>query len=313
MAELFSRAALQKFREFTHLANLNQPDPRLGYDQNERDMRWPKNGSAENVNRVSASSSAPTGETQFQRANRELDRAGVSDRETMMRDKPSGFANTGGTASRDQTSGGEQQLRSVLEGLGLPPETVEKVLSAVPIGGGRANNMGGMPPTLTSEEPGMQAASTALKPNKYQSLMALLDALELEDEDEIDGEQPAPDEGTTMPRSSGGMTNGGGLEMDGEALKSLPMRKTPPPPVRLPAKDSMSFATGDAAIAERRRAVDRRLDRHLRDHGLRSEAHRSHALELGRQKRARMALDAASDGFEDFSRFCPGAARIDVL
>jgi hypothetical protein len=91
------------------------------------------------------------------------------------------------------------------------------------------------------------------------------------------------------------------------------MREAPPTPVRLPAKDSMSFATGDAAIAERRRAVDRRLDRLLRESGLRSEAHRGHAIELGRQKRARMALDAASDGFEDFSRFCPGAARIGVI
>src|SRR5262249_22652827 len=36
-------------------------------------------------------------------------------------------------------------------------------------------------------------------------------------------------------------------------------------------------------------------------------AHRGHAVALGRQERARMALDAASDGFEDFSMFCPAS------
>jgi hypothetical protein len=77
-------------------------------------------------------------------------------------------------------------------------------------------------PPLTSDELGTEAASTALKPNKYQSLMELLDALELKGEDEIDCEQPAPDQGGMMPRSGGGMTNGSGLMTDGEALKPLP-------------------------------------------------------------------------------------------
>jgi hypothetical protein len=307
MAKLFNKQALDAFKagrfsEFSRLANLS-PMARDALPRDLPSSRYPQNGSAEDPARVRAATNPPRGETQHQ---------------SFLRDSTStnlGQHRPTGLASRDQTSGGEQQLRIVLEGLGLSPETVEQVLRAVANSGDQANNMVGAmpPPPATSEEPGTQAASTALKPNKYQSLMALLDALELEDEDEIDGEKIAPGEGGMMPRNGGGMTNGSGLITDGEALKALPMREASPTPVRLPAKDSMSFATGDAAIVERRRAVDRRLDRHLRDSGLRSEAHRAHALELARQKRARMALDAASDGFEDFSKFCPGAARIDVL
>ena len=206
---------------------------------------------------------------------------------------------------RHRSTSSEYRQRPTLSSVPGPGQ-----LLAVANGGGQANNMGGaMPPLLTSDKPGVEAASTALKPNKCPSLMELLDALEFKDEDEIDGEQPAPDEGGMMPRNDGGMTNGSGPMMNREALKPLPMRDAPPTPVR----DSMSFATGDAAIAERRRAFDRRLEQHLRDNGLRSEAHRGHAVALGRQERARMALDAASDGFEDFSMFCPGIARIDVL
>jgi hypothetical protein len=299
----FSPEALLKFREFAVSAGLtHQPHPQMARDQHE----WPKNGSAEDPARVRAATNPPRGETQHQSFLRDSTSTNVG------QNRPTGFASTGSTAGPDQASGGERQLRSVLEGLGLAPETVEEVLRAVVNGGDQANNMGGaMPPPLTSDDPDTEAAPTALKPNKYQSLMELLDALELEHEDEIDGEQP--DEGIV----SGGGSRSSGMMMEEEPLKPLPMREALPTPVKLPAaKDSASYATGDAAIIQQRRAVEHRLDRHLRENGLRSEAHRNYVIETGQRIRAKkMANDSANAGdtLDDFLRFRPGAGKIDVL
>jgi hypothetical protein len=61
---------------------------------------------------------------------------------------------------------------------------------------------------------------------------------------------------------------------------------------------------------------EQRLDQHLRNHGMRSEAHRSHAVEMGRMilaQDAAKANDSTGGTLEDFFEFVPGARKIDVL
>jgi len=94
-------------------------------------------------------------------------------------------------------------------------------------------------------------------------------------------------------------------------------RELSPTPVKLPGQDSASCAVGDARyLQERRRMPAQRLDQHLRDSGMRSEAKRAHAVEIGRRivaKDAAMAASAGANDLDDFFKMVPGAAKLEVL
>jgi hypothetical protein len=72
-----------------------------------------------------------------------------------------------------------------------------------------------------------------------------------------------------------------------------------------------SAASGEAARA---RPQLQRLDRHLKNAGMRSAAHRDYAVGLGRKQIAqdRAAAEVGGD-LDDFLKFCPGAGRIESL
>jgi hypothetical protein len=164
-------------------------------------------------------------------------------------------------------------------------------------------------------EPGTRAPSTRLRNESvdaYAGLEGLIRLLDLLDEEEdkggapMDAQQPIAGQGT--PETTG-------TYYDQEPLKQLPMREAPPRPVKMPAQD-YSCATGDARIMEQRRAPQQRLDQHLRNHGMDSEAKRAYAVDMGRKiiaKNEALACDSAGDTLKDFFAFLPGARKIDVL
>lgn len=180
-------------------------------------------------------------------------------------------------------------------------------------------------PGPSGAEPGTQA-----KPNKFANLMALLDALADVDpdlDDENDGEYPPGDVGEEgLIGGAGAQPPSGAQPMPGMAMeddpqlpmvKKLPNREPSQPPVGLPAKrDTLSVPTGDAALMHQRRAPTQRLDQHLRQSGLRSEAHRKYAANLAQKTRAKseaIAQDSAANGLDDFLKCYPGAGNVDSL
>jgi hypothetical protein len=67
-------------------------------------------------------------------------------------------------------------------------------------------------------------------------------------------------------------------------------------------------------MQEQRSAPEQRLDRHLKNAGMRSAAHRDYATGLARKQIAHDAAMAAAGGdLDDFFKTCPGAARIESL
>jgi hypothetical protein len=167
-------------------------------------------------------------------------------------------------------------------------------------------------------EPGTRAPSTQLDKNgnsKFTSLIELLDALEAAEQEGDDEEDLLRGQGA--PESTGAMHDEQPL-IKPPGSQALPMREAPPRPIGLPsAHDSASYSTGDARIMhERRRAPEQRLDQHLRNHGMRSEAKRAYAVEMGRKilaQDAAKANDSTGSSLDDFLKFCPGAEKIDVL
>jgi hypothetical protein len=172
-------------------------------------------------------------------------------------------------------------------------------------------------PGPAGAEPGTQAPSTQLNGHsgngKFASLIALLDALEAAEQN---GEKLDEDEEFTGLTAGQGAPETTGVYHDQQPPpRPSPMRRElSSTPVKLPGQDS-SCAVGDARhMQERRRAPEQRLDEHLRKNGMRTEAHRAYAVDMGRKIIAKdAAMAATANGLDDFVKFCPGAGKVDLL
>jgi hypothetical protein len=183
-------------------------------------------------------------------------------------------------------------------------------------------------PGPSGADPGTQTPSSRLATaannngsGKFASLIELLDALEaarengqeVDDEEELGGgELPGPIQGEGGPESIGTIHDADPLIQPPDP--GMPRREAPPQQVKMPGQDH-SCSVGDARILqERLRAPEQRLDRHLRNSGMRSAAHRDYARELGRRQIAHdVAMAEAGGDLADFLAFCPGAGRIEAL